>query len=310
MKVTLDLTQLLEDGKITQEEHDKLLALSSSGTSSLALNLLIAFGVIAVAGGILALVPNEITGIILGGGLLATGLALYQAETDRWSVLANICVLTGALVLSGGIIVLTDASTAAFLAITAGCAALGIIARSGLLVGLSVLSLSSSIGARTGYAHATYFLGIEEPFWTIILFSGVALACYLASKRLPTAYERLAIIASRTSLFLVNFGFWIGSLWGDKLGKSGPEIPDVAFGILWAIGLIGLAIWAVRANRRWVVNTAAVFGAIHFYTQWFEYLGAHPASVLLCGLVTLGLALGLWKLNQNLMETGGEGTEN
>ena len=120
MKVTLDLTQLLEEGKITQQEHDKLLALSSTGTSSLALNLLIAFGVIAVAGGILALIPNEITGIILGGGLTAGGLALYSVENNRWSVLANICVLIGALVLAGGIIVLSEASAPAFLAITLG----------------------------------------------------------------------------------------------------------------------------------------------------------------------------------------------
>ena len=301
MKVTLDLTELPEDGKIDQEEHDRLLALSSAGTSSLALNLLIAFGVIAVAAGILAMVPNAGVGVVLGGGLTAAGLALYRAEKGRWEVLANICVLIGALTLAGGIIVLSDASTAAFVAITAGFAATGIYARSGLLVGLSVLALSSAIGARTGYEHATYFLGIQEPFWTIILFSGLALACFMVSKRVAAAYERLAIIASRTSLFMVNFGFWIGSLWGDRLGKEGAVIPSAAFSILWAIGLIGLAVWAVRENRRWVVNTAAVFGAIHFYTQWFEILGTNPASVLICGLVTLGLALGLWKLNQRLV---------
>ena len=55
-----------------------------------------------------------------------------------------------------------------------------------------------------------------------------------------------------------------------------------------------------KNNRRWVVNVAAVFGAIHFYTQWFELLGANPLSVLSCGLVTLGLAMGLWKLNLKL----------
>ena len=38
--------------------------------------------------------------------------------------------------------------------------------------------------------------------------------------------------------------------------------------------------WAVKANRRWVINLVAVFGAIHFYTQWFERLGADPLSVL------------------------------
>ena len=51
-------------------------------------------------------------------------------------------------------------------------------------------------------------------------------------------------------------------------------------------------------NRRWVVNVAAVFGAIHFYTQWFERLGATPLSVLLGGLLMLGFALGLWAFNR------------
>ena len=42
-----------------------------------------------------------------------------------------------------------------------------------------------------------------------------------------------------------------------------------------------------------MVNAAAVFGAIHFYTQWFEYLGPNPLSVLGGGvlLVIFGLLL-------------------
>ncbi len=65
--------------------------------------------------------------------------------------------------------------------------------------------------------HAMYSLTIQEPTVTIILFSGLALAAYLVSKRLKADYERLAITAARTSILLVNFGFWIGSLWGDRL---------------------------------------------------------------------------------------------
>jgi hypothetical protein len=45
----------------------------------------------------------------------------------------------------------------------------------------------------------------------------VALIAYQASRRLPAEYARLAITAARTSLLLINFGFWIGSLWGDPL---------------------------------------------------------------------------------------------
>ena len=61
--------------------------------------------------------------------------------------------------------------------------------------------------------------------------------------------------------------------------------------------MVGVGLWAAREDRRWVLNTCAVFGAIHFYTQWFERLEATPATVLAAGLVTLGAALILWKWN-------------
>jgi hypothetical protein len=118
-------------------------------------------------------------------------------------------------------------------------------------------------------------------------------------------------MAARTSIVLVNFGFWIGSLWGDPLmllrGMDGKDpsllfdsilIPDWVFSIGWAAALIAAGVWAARANRRWLVNTAAAFGALHFYTQWFDRLGATPASVLLGGVVMLGIALALWMFNR------------
>ena len=57
-------------------------------------------------------------------------------------------------------------------------------------------------------------------------------------------------------------------------------------------------VWAMRAGRPWLVNTVAVFGAIHFYTQWFERLGATPVSVLIAGVLLLLAALVLRRLNR------------
>jgi len=54
----------------------------------------------------------------------------------------------------------------------------------------------------------------------------------------------------------------------------------------------------MSANRRWVVNVAAVFGAIHFYTQWFDHLGPQPMSFIIGGLLMLAFAFGLWSLNR------------
>ncbi len=106
------------------------------------------------------------------------------------------------------------------------------------------------------YEHATYILVIREPTITVVVFSVLSLAAYQLSKRLPAEYERLAIVFARTSVFLVNFGFWVGSLWGDSFSEptdwtlgTGTVIPDLAFVIAWAIALIVTGVWAVRADK-------------------------------------------------------------
>ncbi|MBK8008215.1 MAG: hypothetical protein IPK23_07110 [Rhizobiales bacterium] len=308
MKVVLDLSQLLEDGEITQAEADKLKRLSVKSTGSLAFNILIGFGVIAVAIGTIALIPDALTGIILGAIVLGFGLVLLHYSRLEWGVLGNICVILGGLGLGGGVVYMTEGSVWAFLGGAIGFAIAGVIARSGLLIALSVLALSSVLGARTGYFHASYFLGIKEPTLTIIAFSLITLACYQVSLMAGAAYERLALMAARVSILLVNFGFWIGSLWGDRLeqltGVLGHTkenvltIPRLYFVIGWALALVAFAVWAMRNDRRWVVNVCAVFGAIHFYTQFFERLGPNPFAILLGGVSALGIAIAIWQFNK------------
>jgi iron complex transport system permease protein len=309
MKVVLDLPKLVEEGKITPAEATRLGQLAAHDTGSLAINILIGLGVVAVAGGALALAPSPATAIVIGAIALAIGVGVVFTHWTQWRVLANICILAGALMFGGGIIAFDGGSVRSFLVVAAVLAAAGIVARSGLLIACAVLAVSSCVGARTGYMHASYFLGIKEPTLTIVLFSLTALGTYQLSKHLRSAYEGLALVAARVSLFLVNFGFWIGSLWGDRLEwlrsfRDPSVIEDTAargdivsaewFVIAWAVVLLGTGIWAVRANRRWVVTIVAIFGAIHFYTQWFERLGATPLSVLIAGLITLAAAVAIW----------------
>src|ERR1700733_613874 len=106
MKVTLDLSKLLRDGAITAEEHDRLARLGRRDTGMVLINALIGFGVIAVTGGALLLVPNALTGVILGAILMTAGLGLILSGRAQWSVLANICILLAALLLGGGLILL------------------------------------------------------------------------------------------------------------------------------------------------------------------------------------------------------------
>ena len=257
----------------------------------------------------MALVPTPLTAVALGLALTAAGFVVLVNRVKQWDVLGQICLVIGALMFSGGVLAFGEGSLASMLIVTAVLALIAVAARSSLLAALSVLAASACLGARTGYSHAMYSLAIFEPTLTVVLFSAFAYAAYRVSNQVPADYERVALNAARTAILLVNFGFWIGSLWGDPLillrqmGKGGAYnvaafdhviIPSWAFAVVWALALIAAAVWAVRVNRRWLVNAAAAFGAIHFYTQWFEKLGATPVSVLLGGIVMLVIALALW----------------
>lgn len=72
--------------------------------------------------------------------------------------------------------------------------------------------------------------------------------------------------------------------------------------MLWALALLATAIWSWKASRRWVLNTVATFGGIHFYTQWFENLGASPGTVLVAGFLALGFAVALRSVNASMKE--------
>lgn len=304
MRVTLDIDQLLKDGKITQAEHEKLRELAKESTASLAFNLLVGFGVIAVAGAALALLPVPTTAILIGLLVLVGGLALSHGAPKQWGLLANICILVGALMAGGGIVTETEGSFGSLLLVTLLFAAGAVIARSSLLAVMAVLMLSSCIGARTGYFHASYFLVIKEPSLTIGVFTIISIGLLQLSRHLSADYARISVAASRTGVLLVNFGFWVGSLWGDKFQSQDIIIPDEIFAIAWALALLATAVWAWRCHRRWVLNTTAVFAGIHFYTQWFENLGATPGTVLIAGLLALGFAVVLKRLN-NAIKTAG-----
>jgi iron complex transport system permease protein len=253
--------------------------------------------------------------VIFGAAILALGIALTLTRNASTELIAQILTVIGALSFAGALMVYDNASLRSAMAITIIFGVSAVVARSSLLMGLAVLALGSCLGARTGYSHAMYSLAIQEPTLTIVVFSGLALAAYLVSQRLKADYERLAITAARVSVLLVNFGFWIGSLWGDRLflgrmlfkpesipstsiWRTAVAIPDYIFTIGWALALLAVGIWGARENRRWVVNVAAVFGGIHFYTQWFSILGANALSVLGGGILILVTAMALYRYNK------------
>lgn len=266
---------------------------------------MIGFGAIATSSGILILLKSALGALQLGLILAALGIYLKLQRGRVWGLLASILLLLGTIITAGGIITITRGSPTGFLIITFLGLIGAILAKSGLLSMFSALALSATIGAFTAYGFASYYLVIQQPSLTIILFTILGILSYQISKKVRPDYEDVGIIFARTCLFMVNFGFWVGSLWGDTLGKprSGWQltitegIPDLVFVIGWAIALILAAMWAIKAHKRWVVNTVMVFGAIHFYTQYFERLGANSLSLMLGGIIALAIALGIVKYN-------------
>jgi iron complex transport system permease protein len=306
MKITLDVDKLLQEGKIDHSDYERLKGLALEETTSLALNVLLGSGVVAVGGGMLALLASSIASMAIGIGVVALGLYLGIYYAKRWKTLSGISILIGALMFGGGLVTLTEGNFGGLVILTILYLAVGIAVRNSLMIVLSAFSLLAALGAMTEYSHASYFLSIDKPLLSIVTFSALGIGSYFYSLRTTSEYERLMLVFARTCLFIVNMAFWIGSLWGDNLfGKrdywSSDEtiaVPDLAFVIVWAIALIIVGIWAAKNNRRWAVNLVAVFGAIHFYTQWFERLGATPGSIVIAGAITIGIALILFRFNQ------------
>jgi hypothetical protein len=292
MKITLDVAKLEQEGKITAEQRQWLEHLADTKNSvGNGVNILVGFGVIAVTAGLMALLPSSGTAIIVGVLLWGAGYRINRHTRD-WRVLAEICVLIGALLVSAGLLASFDFARESFVLVSVLFIIAAAVIKSQLLAVLSAWAIFFSIGAMTGYFAGGYYLGVEAPTITVLLFSALALGAFYLSKNLDNGYDRLALSFSRMCLILVNFGFWVGSLWGDS------DLGVHVFSITWAIALVAVGVWAVRTQRRFVVNTVTTFGSIHFYTQWFESIGAQPWAVFVAGLITIGVALALWRYNQ------------
>ncbi|SEQ00082.1 hypothetical protein SAMN05428969_1483 [Devosia sp. YR412] len=289
MKITLDLDALVAEGKLTAAEAERLKSYAAADTGQLAINVLLGLGAAAVAVGVGVMVPALETVVTLGAALFVLGFGMRMAQVAQWSVFAQIVMVIGALALGGGLFALFGEELWVRIALTLGLGIAAVAALSGLLVSLSVMAFAAAITVDVDLWTPTHYLAAA-----IGALSLLTLVLYPVSLRLPAAYERLAIIAMRTAILLVNAAFFIGSVFGDEM----LGWPGAYFSVTWALALLAFGVWAVFANRRWVVNTVAVFGAIHFFTQWFMALGAQPLSILGGGLLLIGFGLALARFNR------------
>jgi iron complex transport system permease protein len=89
IKIVLDVIRLVQEGKLTRDEAERLKSLASHDTSTLAINALMVFGAAAVSAGILALNPSFETGAALGVALVLVGLAVTFRGSEQWSLLGT-----------------------------------------------------------------------------------------------------------------------------------------------------------------------------------------------------------------------------
>jgi len=300
MKIVLNIKESLEEGQIDQTEYDKLLLLSKRQTTSLAFNLLLGLGIVATSIGAIALAPSPYSCLLFGLIVSVVGLLFKIKVSDQWMVLSITCIISGLLLISAAIVWFEDYwfQATTYRSVSVIVFILGFSAyflKSSLLFALSVLSLSTLLSLGVGYEFASYFIWIEYPLLTIITFSILSICFYSLSKKVSGDNEKLLLTGSRVSVLLVNLGFWIGSLFGDIWLE-----PAYFFSIMWALAILGVGYWAWKANRVWLINVLGVFGSIHFYTQWFETLGAQPESLFLGGVIAVGIAILFKRFNNNL----------
>ncbi|MDF1715791.1 MAG: hypothetical protein P1U75_03810 [Antarcticimicrobium sp.] len=201
-----------------------------------------------------------------------------------------------------------------------------------LVSALSIPMLAVALSSRSFYQTGTYGLAIYESTLTVLQMALLAGLCLWLIRSQPDRIGRHAVILGRLAFIWMNMAFWIGSLWGDRVGYHlwGPRWSDFsadpgwraddsavaayeaaraafqadatvissdAYALVWAVVILGVGLWAAMATRRAVFNTAVTFGAIHLYTQYFERLEAAAGTVVVAGLIAIALAYGAWRLN-------------
>jgi hypothetical protein len=275
-------------------------------------------------------------GTMLGLPIAILGWGIRRLAPGELSVLGGWILLLGAAVHLAGVLTTKSELGLEWLAFHyAGAVmiACGLLLDVRFVTAIAIVPLAAALTSRTFYSHATYGVAIYEVTLTILQMSLIAVLALGASLKFSEHVARHARTLGRLALIWINMAFWIGSLWGDVVGSHlwGPRWTVVTAGIeqqwsknaawqsaiqtfrsnalaisadtfaaVWALGILGVGAWAALKARRAVLNIAVTFGAIHFYTQYFERLKATPRVIILAGIIAIFASWILWLLNRSL----------
>ena len=320
-KITLDLDALVAEGRLTKSEAERLASMAVTGRGlSTVVQVLYILGALGLAGGVMALKPDPMTGMVLAALALGFAIATPAMKREDIALLGTAMGIAGTVGLAGSVgmqfgEILPPVAVNAIMTAIAFGAALAL--RSRFLAALVPLGLASLLGSSSEYWHASYAIIVTEAAITVMAFAALAGLLLLASLRLPQIWSAMATVAARMSLLLMNFGFWVGSLWGDHIGdhfasrgnawgsdweaaeafrQTAFFIPDWAFVAGWAAVSVAAIVFLHR--YRFAVNASITFLAINVYTQFFEWFGDSAFIMLTGGVTLLAFAFGLYHFDR------------
>ncbi|MCU0791186.1 MAG: DUF2157 domain-containing protein [Nitratireductor sp.] len=174
-RITLDLDALVSEGRLTATEAERLKSLAVTGRGlSTVVQVLYVLGALGLAGGVMILKPDPVTGMALAA--LAIGFAIFAQATKRedLGLLGTAMGICGTVGLAGSVGMQFDGAIPAFainvliMAIALGGA---LLLRSRFLAALVPLTIAALLGSSTEYWHASYGIVIKEPLITTVLFA-------------------------------------------------------------------------------------------------------------------------------------------
>lgn len=214
MKVVLNISELLESWKISQEEYDKILLLSSKETRSIFMNIFVVFGVSMLVIWLFIIFPSVVFMGFLSIIFIIIGLIIQSKYMQSWWILVSIFIIFGTLWMIWVYIEEID-KPFYYLEVFWFLALMSYVSKSSFLASLTALSIAPVLWMMTSYGFVSYGIFSHIFILAIIVYGSLAWLWYFLSQNCSSQYEKLCIIFSRTCLLMINFAFLVASHWWD-----------------------------------------------------------------------------------------------
>lgn len=304
MKILIDIDELEKNGVVTSELATVLRGEAIREIGSSTISILLALGAIAIVIGLFYFISTHLLhftfktefGVFIGLALLFLGWMINQRYPTQWGKLGSTLMFIGALVLCISLGSITNTPFITPLSTVAILLFASVISGSRLLIICVPFIILAAFDGSPRYWHAIYDIPTENPVLAISIFSALTYVSWQFAKLQTGQNKRLAIVFARTCILLLNLSFLTGSLHFSEIST-----PRIVFVVVWALALLSAGAWGIKHRSSFIVNTAATFAALHFYSQWFLNIGTTSFSFILAGIATVIFAL--WLRSYNRLST-------